>query len=45
MVGTMIKRIGDGIQVNPSFTYSSNNNTEWMAVNELKDWIEKIKMI
>ena len=37
------KRIGDGIQVNPSFTYSSNNNTEWMAVNELKDWIEKNK--
>jgi len=34
------KRIGDGIKVSPDFTYSSNNNTEWMEISELKDWIE-----
>lgn len=35
------KRIGDGIKVDPSFTYCSDNNKEWMEVSDLKDWIEK----
>lgn len=32
-------RIEDGIKVDDSFTYSSDNNPEWMSVNQLRDWI------
>jgi UDP-N-acetylglucosamine 4,6-dehydratase/5-epimerase len=35
------ERINDGVKVSPDFNYSSNNNTEWMSVNELKAWLEK----
>ena len=34
-------RIGDGIKVAQDFTYTSDNNTEWMEISELKQWIEK----
>ena len=34
-------RIGDGKLVDPSFTYSSDNNIEWMSVDFLRTWIEK----
>jgi len=33
-------RIGTGIKVAPDFVYSSDNNTEWMEIYELKEWIE-----
>lgn len=35
------ERINDGVKVSPDFNYSSNNNTEWMSVNELREWLEK----
>jgi UDP-N-acetylglucosamine 4,6-dehydratase/5-epimerase len=34
-------RIGSGKKVADDFLYSSDNNTEWMQISELKDWIEK----
>ena len=33
-------RIKDGVLVNKDFTYSSDNNPEWMSVKKLKEWIE-----
>jgi FlaA1/EpsC-like NDP-sugar epimerase len=33
-------RIKDGKSVSGDFTYSSDNNTEWMSVDELKVWIK-----
>jgi UDP-N-acetylglucosamine 4,6-dehydratase (inverting) len=36
-----IERIGVGTKVDPGFTYSSDNNEEWMGVDELRDWIKK----
>ena len=35
------ERIGDGIQVDPEFIYSSDNNKEWMEISELQEWIEE----
>jgi FlaA1/EpsC-like NDP-sugar epimerase len=35
------ERIGNGIKVEPDFMYCSDNNTEWMEVKSLQDWIEK----
>ena len=34
-------RIGDGIKVAQDFTYTSDNNTEWMEISELQEWIEE----
>jgi UDP-N-acetylglucosamine 4,6-dehydratase/5-epimerase len=36
-------RIGDGIRVPEDFTYTSDNNKEWMKISELQDWIESNK--
>lgn len=33
-------RIGDGMRVPENFTYTSDNNKEWMKISELKNWIE-----
>jgi UDP-N-acetylglucosamine 4,6-dehydratase len=33
-------RIKDGIKVDDNFTYTSDNNTEWMPMEELRVWIE-----
>ena len=33
------ERIGLGSKVDPSFTYTSDNNTEWMSISELREWI------
>jgi UDP-N-acetylglucosamine 4,6-dehydratase (inverting) len=33
-------RIGTGIKVDEGFMYTSDNNSEWMSVDELKKWIE-----
>lgn len=35
------KRIGSGVKVDLGFTYSSDNNKEWMGVNSLKNWIKE----
>jgi UDP-N-acetylglucosamine 4,6-dehydratase/5-epimerase len=32
-------RIKDGVSVRDGFIYSSDNNTEWMSVAHLEDWI------
>lgn len=34
-------RINDGTLVASDFTYSSDNNPQWMSVNDLSEWIEK----
>ena len=34
-------RINGGTLVEPHFTYSSDNNTDWMSVANLQAWIEK----
>ena len=36
-------RISDGIRVSENFMYTSDNNTEWMEISELQEWIEKNK--
>jgi FlaA1/EpsC-like NDP-sugar epimerase len=36
-------RIGDGVAVPASFTYSSDNNTDWMDIGALQDWIFKYR--
>jgi UDP-N-acetylglucosamine 4,6-dehydratase (inverting) len=33
-------RINDGIKVSEDFTYTSNNNNDWMDIDTLKNWIE-----
>jgi len=35
------ERIRDGVKVDPNFLYCSDNNKEWMAISELKEWIKK----
>ena len=35
------RRINNGIQVPEGFTYSSDNNSEWMSVEALKIWLDK----
>ena len=32
-------RISEGKKVAPDFTYSSDNNSDWMSVETLRDWI------
>jgi UDP-N-acetylglucosamine 4,6-dehydratase (inverting) len=33
-------RINDGVKVPDGFTYSSENNDEWMSADALRDWID-----
>ena len=33
-------RIGNGIKVNENFIYSSDNNDEWMSIEDLRKWIK-----
>jgi UDP-N-acetylglucosamine 4,6-dehydratase len=35
------ERIKDGIKVSTDFTYCSDNNNEWMAVETLRAWIDQ----
>jgi UDP-N-acetylglucosamine 4,6-dehydratase (inverting) len=37
------RRIKDGKRVSEDFTYSSDNNKEWMTINELREWITSNK--
>lgn len=32
-------RINDGVQVTPDFTYTSDNNSEWLGIEKLREWI------
>ena len=34
-------RINNGNLVDPSFTYCSDNNTDWMSIDSLQAWIEQ----
>jgi len=34
-------RIKDGVLVEPNFTYSSDNNSEWMSIESLQSWIKQ----
>jgi FlaA1/EpsC-like NDP-sugar epimerase len=34
-------RIRGGVLVDPNFTYSSDNNSEWMSIESLQSWIDK----
>ncbi len=34
------ERIKDGVLVDPSFTYSSDKNDEWLSVESLQEWIK-----
>ena len=36
---TSAERIKDGVKVLETFTYRSDNNTEWMSASELMDWV------
>ena len=36
---TDFKRIKDGRRVDENFTYSSDNNSEWMSIESLREWI------
>jgi len=38
-----LSRIGDGRKVDPEFTYTSNNNLDWMSIHELRKWIKENK--
>jgi UDP-N-acetylglucosamine 4,6-dehydratase len=38
-----VTRINDGIAVHPDFTYSSDNNPEWMSIESLRFWIAQNK--
>ena len=40
-----IQRIKDGKKCDEDFTYSSDNNKEWLSVPELKTWIKENKDI
>lgn len=40
---TDMTRIKDGIRVPNDFTYTSDNNTEWMSMEELQNWITENK--
>lgn len=39
--GTIEKMIKDGKRVPEGFSYTSDNNTEWMTIPQLQEWIEK----
>ena len=36
-----VARINDGIKVATDFIYSSNNNKEWMTIEQLQTWIKE----
>ena len=34
-------RINGGVLVDPEFTYNSNNNSDWMSIERLQEWIKR----
>lgn len=41
--GSVESMIKDGRRVAEGFSYTSNNNTEWMTILQLREWIKKNK--
>lgn len=41
--GTIEKMIKGGVRVPEGFSYTSDNNKDWMSIEELRKWIEKNK--
>ena len=39
--GSIEKSIKGGKRVPEGFSYTSDNNTEWMTIPQLQEWIEK----
>ncbi|WFR97684.1 UDP-N-acetylglucosamine 4,6-dehydratase (inverting) [Rhizobium tumorigenes] len=39
--GTSAERIKDGVKVPEGFSYTSNNNKEWMSTGTLQNWIDQ----
>ena len=39
--GSFEAMIKGGKQVPEGFCYTSNNNSEWMSVSQLREWIDK----
>lgn len=39
--GTMESMIKGGVRVPDGFSYTSDNNKEWMSIDQLREWIEK----
>ena len=35
------KRINGGIKANKGFSYSSENNEDWMSIDSLSDWVRE----
>ena len=42
--GDITKMIKGGKQVPEGFSYTSDNNKEWMTIPQLQEWIEKNKV-
>ena len=40
---TIEKMIKGGKRVSEGFSYTSDNNTEWMSISQLQKWIEDNK--
>jgi len=38
--GTDPNRINGGVKVDTKFTYTSDNNNDWMDIDALKNWIK-----
>ena len=45
MIGGMINLELRMEKSSDGFTYSSDNTSDWMQINELKNWIKQIQMI
>ena len=41
--GSSKERIKAGVKVEEGFSYTSNDNSEWMSIEMLKEWIENNK--
>ena len=41
--GTIDKMIKGGVRVPEGFSYTSDNNSEWMSITELQNWIDANK--
>ena len=36
-----LKRIKDGVKVAEGFEYTSDNNSQWMSVEDLSNWLDE----
>jgi len=35
--------ITGGVKVDPDFSYRSDNNSEWMTIDTLRDWLDRYR--